>query len=85
MMLISFYLGQKHFPIPYELKRIGLYAALALAIYLIHAFVPVKNQTLSLIRATILLVIYGFAVIYTENMASRIWAYVVKLKSKLKK
>ncbi len=85
MMLISYYLGQKHFPIPYELKRIGLYAALALAIYLIHDFVPVKNQTLNLIRATILLGIYGFAVIYTENWASRIWAYVVKLKSKLKK
>ncbi len=39
MMLLSARWGQKFYPVPYDIKRIGGYIGLALALHLTHAFV----------------------------------------------
>jgi O-antigen/teichoic acid export membrane protein len=36
---ISYWLGQRHFPVPYPVKALSLYTALALALYAVHAYV----------------------------------------------
>jgi len=33
MMLVSYYLGQKHYPIPYNLRRSGFFLLFAVALY----------------------------------------------------
>ncbi len=85
MMLISFYLGQKHFQIPYNLKRIGLYATLALTIFLIHSLAPIQNNTAAFIRSTILLSIYILAVLHTEKWLQAAGNFFSKLKLKIRK
>jgi O-antigen/teichoic acid export membrane protein len=35
MMIVSYFLGQKHYPIPYDLKKIGVYLVLGTALFLI--------------------------------------------------
>lgn len=40
MLVISYFLGQKHFPVPYNLKRIGSYFLVAIIISGISQFTP---------------------------------------------
>jgi O-antigen/teichoic acid export membrane protein len=35
MMIVSYFLGQKHYPIPYDLKKIGIYLVLGTVLFLI--------------------------------------------------
>jgi O-antigen/teichoic acid export membrane protein len=64
MMVISYFLGQKYYPIPYELKSIGLYSGAALVLYLIstqlHSFAPVLKFFLNTILMGIFLVVVYF-------------------------
>jgi O-antigen/teichoic acid export membrane protein len=48
MTVASFYLGKKYFPIPYNLKRIGLYLLVMLSIYLIITITDTNMWTSSL-------------------------------------
>jgi hypothetical protein len=34
MTLLSYYLGRKHYPIPYDLKRIGIYLSLTILLFI---------------------------------------------------
>lgn len=47
MMIISYLLGQKYYPIPYNLKRIGSYFLVAIAIYI---FSRITNDYLPLMK-----------------------------------
>jgi phosphate starvation-inducible membrane PsiE len=38
MLVLSYFLGQKHFPVPYDLKRIGSYFLAAMVIVSIAQF-----------------------------------------------
>ena len=48
MTVASYYLGKKHFPIPYNIKRIGLYLFSMLGIYFFLYFVDSNMQINSL-------------------------------------
>jgi O-antigen/teichoic acid export membrane protein len=66
MMVVSYRLGQKHYPIPYNIKKAGLYVGLAVAIYFI--FVHVQNVTeTNFALSTLLLLIYLVAVYVIEQ------------------
>jgi O-antigen/teichoic acid export membrane protein len=41
IMLLSYSFGQKHYPVPYPLKRIGFYFLIGAAIYLVDQFVKI--------------------------------------------
>ena len=58
MMFLSWLVGQKYYPIHYDLKSLGKYLLLALVLYGIAVSVPIENMLLRLGFRTILLFIY---------------------------
>ena len=58
IMLISYFVGQKEYPIKYDLKTIGLYFGLALILYAISFLVHFEHIAIRLGFNTILLIIY---------------------------
>lgn len=58
MMFFSWLIGQKYYPISYDLKAIAKYTGLALILYFIGTWVNIDNLILRLIFRTGLLAIY---------------------------
>ncbi len=48
MMLVCYFMGQKHYPIKYELKKIGLYFVVSIAISMIMILVKFDNLIINL-------------------------------------
>jgi O-antigen/teichoic acid export membrane protein len=61
MMVSSYYLGQKYFPVPYDVKRLLGYILLAVFIYFMYQYAVVGNITIVPVK---LLVGFLFALIY---------------------
>lgn len=57
-MLLSYFVGQKKYPIRYDLKSIGAYVMLALLLYLVGMWLPVENLYLRLVLRTMLLLLF---------------------------
>jgi O-antigen/teichoic acid export membrane protein len=57
-MLLSYFIGQKNYPIQYDLKTIGLYTGLAGILYAVSCWIPVHNTWLHIGINTVLLGIY---------------------------
>lgn len=57
-MLLSYFVGQKKYPIAYDLKSIGGYVLLALMIYAAGEWMPVDNMLLRLLLRTLLLFVF---------------------------
>ncbi len=57
-MLLSYFVGQKKYPIAYDLKSIGGYVLLALMIYVAGEWMPVDNMLLRLLLRTLLLFVF---------------------------
>lgn len=68
MMLVSYFLGQKHYPVNYNLKSAALFSALAMAlfggIFATHAYVG--NVWLRLAINTLFIVFYAIVVVKKE-------------------
>ncbi|GHV59339.1 polysaccharide biosynthesis protein [Bacteroidia bacterium] len=58
IMLLSYFIGQKKYPIRYDLKTIGLYTGLAMGLYVIAHFVPIRNTGWHLGFNTVLIGIF---------------------------
>lgn len=57
-MLLSYFVGQKKYPINYDLKSIGGYVLLALIIYAVGEWISLENTVLRLLFRTVLLAIF---------------------------
>ena len=57
-MLLSYFVGEKKYPIAYDLKSIGGYVLLALMIYVAGEWIPVDNMLLRLLLRTLLLFVF---------------------------
>lgn len=57
-MLLSYFVGQKKYPIAYDLKSIGGYVLLALMIYVAGEWILVDNMLLRLFLRTLLLFVF---------------------------
>lgn len=57
-MLLSYFVGQKKYPIQYDLKAIGMYVLLAVVLYLAAEYVPIDNIYLRMAYRTILLLLF---------------------------
>lgn len=57
-MILSYFVGQKKYPINYDLKSIGKYVLLAAILYLIAEFIPYPNIYILLIVRTLLLLLF---------------------------
>lgn len=57
-MLLSYFVGQKRYPIAYDLKAIGTYVLLAAVLYVLGEWMPVENTVIRLLLRTLLLFIF---------------------------
>lgn len=57
-MLLSYFVGQKKYPIQYDLKAIGMYVLLAAVLYVAAEYVSIDNIYLSMAYRTVLLLLF---------------------------
>ena len=57
-MLLSYFVGQKKYPINYDLKGIGTYVLLAFILYAAAQYLPIDNLALRLVFRTLLLCLF---------------------------
>ncbi|HRX10775.1 MAG TPA: polysaccharide biosynthesis C-terminal domain-containing protein, partial [Draconibacterium sp.] len=67
MMIVSYFLGQKYYPVPYPLKRIFTYFLIAGIIYLISIYTNAFISVLKYVINTFLLLIFFLSVFIFEN------------------
>jgi O-antigen/teichoic acid export membrane protein len=67
IMFISYLLGQKHYHINYDLKKIGLFTGLALLLYFISTWINIENLPIKLSLNTAFVLFYIAIVVYTEK------------------
>lgn len=67
MMIISYFYGQKYYPVPYNLKRIGLYFFLAAIIYFISLFTSTQSTLIKYTSHTFFMVIFVFSIFKLEK------------------
>ena len=67
MMLISYVVGQKHYPINYETKKIIGYILLVVVLYIISTYNPVHNLVLKLGLNSLLMIVFLMIVIKQEK------------------
>jgi O-antigen/teichoic acid export membrane protein len=65
MMFISYYLGQKYYPIPYDVKRILSYFGVAILLSSLSFYIPVLRQ--SYIFGVFALVVFGYYIYRYEK------------------
>lgn len=66
MMVVSYKLGQKHYPIPYNLKKSALYIGLALGLYFVYTQVEIAYG-INFVVSTLLLLVYLMGVYIIEQ------------------
>lgn len=63
MMLVSYFMGQKQYPIKYDLKSAGIYFAVAAIIYIIGMQIQFENMAVRLLLRTCLLAAFAALII----------------------
>lgn len=58
VMIISYYYGQKYMPIKYDLKSIGIYTVVTIALFVVSLFINTSHMWLDLSLKTILMVVF---------------------------
>lgn len=58
MMVSSYFLGQKYYPVDYQIKNIFLYISLAFTFYIVSIYIPIDNFYIKMSVNTLLLIIY---------------------------
>ena len=72
ILLLSYWIGQKEYPIRYDLKSLGLYVLLAAVLYVIGEQVPIPNLVLRLAFRTVLLLLFIAYIIKKDLPLSQI-------------
>ena len=69
MMLMSYFLGQKHYPIPYEWKKVLGYIGISVGLYLAHALIRAYAGNIWWVHgsATLFMVIFTLIVLVREK------------------
>lgn len=81
MMVISYSLGQKHYPIPYQVKKLVGYILLPVLLYLIHLAVTgaVDNVYLQLVSGAFLFLLYIWIIYKQEKQELKALPVIRKL------
>lgn len=66
MTIASYFLGQKHYKIPYDLKKIALYFGLTVLLYVISLQLELDSETGTMFAKTILLIPFLGLIYYLE-------------------
>ncbi len=81
MTVTSYIVGQKYFPVKYDLKRIGAYFLVAILLYLITILLPFGDRFLRMGFNTILLMIF-FLFIWLKEKSDLIGLFNFRVKGK---
>ena len=71
MVLLSYFLNQKYYPIPYDLKTIFKYMGAGAVIYTISVVLPIEHTALRLLANTILFITFILFFIQQEKINLR--------------
>jgi O-antigen/teichoic acid export membrane protein len=58
IMAVSYYYGQKHMPIKYDLKTIGLYTCVTIVFYVISLFIKTPYAVINIILKSVLMIAF---------------------------
>jgi len=67
MVIISYFMGKKFYPVPYDLKRIGIYFLIALVLYFISIYTDNQATLIKYGFNTLFLATFLFSVYYFEK------------------
>lgn len=68
MVIVSYLAGQKHYPIPYNLKKAGLYVGSALLVYFFYTWIHNNNEGQpNYALSTLFLLVYLISVYFIEQ------------------
>jgi len=67
MMMLSYLIGRKYFPVPYQISKIVFYLLLSVAIYLVSINLGFAESILKYIINTFLFIIFLSLVLFTEK------------------
>lgn len=65
-MLLSYFVGQRKYPIDYDLKAIGKYVLLAAVLFVVFAYLPFQNVIVLLAIRTLLLLLFVAYIVRTD-------------------
>ena len=58
IMVISYYFGQKHMPIKYDMKTIGLYSAVIVVLYVVSTYINTPHKSVNIALKSTLMIGY---------------------------
>lgn len=67
MVIVSYLLGQKHYPVPYNLKKSALYTGVALVLFFISQYHGIESIAIKLLVNSILLAVFVAVVFHKER------------------
>jgi O-antigen/teichoic acid export membrane protein len=73
MITITWRIGNRHYPIPYPLKCIALYVAIALSLYALAFLTEMENMALNLCKNTIIIAMFALYINRKENLLKQIF------------
>ncbi|MDR1673504.1 MAG: oligosaccharide flippase family protein [Bacteroidales bacterium] len=72
MIAITWRLGAKYYPIPYNLKKIFCYTAIALCLYGLASIISIKNIPLNIVKNTVFFAMFAFLIERKEKFLKQI-------------
>ena len=73
MMLLSYFIEQKHYPIRYDLKTIAIYTGLAAGLFAVSSFIPIRSTGWHLGFNTVLIGIYIGVMLKRDLPLKMLW------------
>jgi O-antigen/teichoic acid export membrane protein len=67
MMILSYFIGQKYFPVKYNLLKFFGYLGLAVFLYFVSTFVTIERHLLQFLFHTLILLVFGGIVLAIEK------------------
>jgi O-antigen/teichoic acid export membrane protein len=84
IMLLSYFVGQKYYPVKYDLKSLFLYLGVAMLLYCFAIFVPIENILIKLGFRTVLIGIY-LTIVINRDIPLKEIPYINNFVKRLKK
>jgi O-antigen/teichoic acid export membrane protein len=73
MIIITWSLGKRYYPIPYPIKTIFIYIILALGLYIVASYTLIENKMLNILKNTVLFAIFVFCIERKERLLKQMF------------
>ena len=80
-MVLSYFVGQKKAPIPYNLKSAFIYFAIAIALFYVQKSIHIDNTALTLVVNTVLLLVFVVTICWMERDLVKGVVSIIKKKT----